>query len=172
MAEQAQEWLPQLDSALAAPANAPSRAPLLQTSSITGSVFRDLDSDGTNDAVEPLLLGISGVTVTAYDTSGAQVGQTTVSPTTGQYLLTATGNGPFRLEFTGLPDWLYETVFGPDSGTSVQFANDSDVIDLGVHNPEQYCEADPAWVTSCFVNGDSLLTSGEISYCDAIMDLG
>ncbi|MEM7134865.1 MAG: hypothetical protein AAF702_51885, partial [Chloroflexota bacterium] len=151
--------LPELSVAEAAPLEAPASvgdiapafAPSLQTSTITGSVFRDYDVDGTKDANEPFLIDVSSVTVTAYDASSSAVGTTTVSTTDGSYTLNVTGSGPFRLEFTGLPPWLKDGVVGSGSASTVQFANDGDTINLAVHNPVDYCQAEPPLTVACYL---------------------
>jgi hypothetical protein len=68
------------------------------TGTVTGTVFNDKNSNGANDGTDA---GVSGVVVTAYDSSGAQVGTTTTSGN-GNYSLNvssaATNN--VRIEFT------------------------------------------------------------------------
>ena len=162
------EALPEPSVAEAAPLSArpsariagPASVPALQASTITGSVFHDLNANSTQDPTEPFLLYVSGVTVTAYDASNAQVGQTTVVSATGQYSLSATGTGPFRLEFTGLPTWLEQGVAGSGSGTTVRFANDGDTVNLAVQVPAEFCESTPDLATSCYVNGNPNAASG------------
>ncbi|MEM7133378.1 MAG: SdrD B-like domain-containing protein [Chloroflexota bacterium] len=150
--------LPEPSVAAAASTNAPSNAevaaPTLQTSTISGTVFRDTDLDGTQDGGESALTGVSGLTVTAYDTSNAQVGQTTVLTTTGAYSLNASGTGAFRLELTGLPTWLQPSTVGTNANTTVRFASDGANVDFAVHNPLDFCDNAPDLAISCFVNGD------------------
>ena len=126
------------------------------SATITGDVFRDYDADGIKDSGEPALTGVSGITVTAYDSSNVSVGTTTVVETTGSYSLSATGSGPFRIEFTGLPTWLKSTAAGTNNGTTVQFVGDGGTADLGVQNPGQYCldSANTEVITSHFIAGD------------------
>ena len=70
---------------------------------VGGTVFRDYDADGTNDSGEP---GMVGITVTAYNASGAQVDQTQTDAN-GDYTLTGlTDTEEYRIEFTGLPSYL------------------------------------------------------------------
>ncbi len=121
---------------------------------ITGTVFRDFDSNGLRDVdKEPPLRYVDGITVTAYDGMGVEVGQTDIVTTTGQYSLNVTGTGPYRVEFSGLPDYLYPGVH--TSGTTVQFVADGTVsdINLAVQNPEQYCEDDPHMAVACYETG-------------------
>lgn len=70
---------------------------------ITGKVFRDFDGDGVDDGtLEP---GVSGITVSAYNPAGTASGTATTAAD-GTYSLSATGTGPFRIEFTGIPSYL------------------------------------------------------------------
>ena len=69
---------------------------------ITGNVFQDFNSNGVKDisganntAIDK---GTAGVTVSAYDASGALRGSAT-SNSNGDYTLNATGSGPYRVEF-------------------------------------------------------------------------
>jgi hypothetical protein len=139
---------------------------------ISGAVFRDFDGDGVRDANEP---GVGGITVTAYDPSGASAG-VAVSfatlclgpgnpipectalnvPAIGSYTLNAAGVGPYRIEFSGWPSHMRPAVQGGGNNTSVQFVPDgnSSNIDFALHNPAEYCQQDPDLVTSCYTNGD------------------
>ncbi|MEM9594388.1 MAG: SdrD B-like domain-containing protein, partial [Acidobacteriota bacterium] len=125
---------------------------------VTGTVFRDYDSDGVQDALEP---GVPGATVTTYGSSGALGTGTTV----GDGTYSVTGGAPseaVRVEIT-LPaslDFLRPGVSGADSATTLTFvtmpADGSDAagIDVALANPSDYCQAVPDLVTSCYVDGD------------------
>ncbi|AUD00425.1 putative Ig domain-containing protein [Spirosoma pollinicola] len=129
----------------------------MQAQTITGTVFRDFNSDGAKDNtanfVEP---GVGGVTVTAYNAAGASVGTTTTSSaaaTLGQYTLT-TGAGQFRVEFTSLPASNYDSFKGTGSGTSVQFVSGgSTSVNLGIGNAANYCQPNPIIADPCYLNG-------------------
>ena len=102
---------------------------------ISGTVFNDYNSNGTFDTTATLTntgggtvgvakdVGVSGVTVTAYDGTGAAVG-TATSAADGTYSLTATGTGPYRIEFTTIPSGFKPSFHGTNSGTTVQFVPD------------------------------------------------
>ncbi len=72
--------------------------------SASGIVFRDYNANGTQDATEP---GVGGVTINAFDDTGLVVGTATSSVTPaslGQYTISWTGpDTRVRLEFSGLP---------------------------------------------------------------------
>ena len=141
---------------------------------ITGIVFSDFDGDG-NLSTANSETGIPGVVVSALDSSGAVVAQTTTFefnctgsglpdascngigvPARGSYTLTLAAAGPFRIEFTlpgsGELDYLNAA---PGSSTSVQFANDGDAVNLGLMSIGEYCQSDPDVLYSCFPRGDS-----------------
>lgn len=141
---------------------------------ITGTVFRDYDADGARGSLEP---GVGGVTVTAYDASGAAAGSTATCSATGvpeagctlsnlgSYSLAVSGTGPYRVEFTGIPATLRSGPFGGDSGTRVQFVTDPGGgteanVDLGIANPAQHCLPDTRMAAPCYINGDPLTTPG------------
>ncbi|MCX6046059.1 MAG: carboxypeptidase regulatory-like domain-containing protein [Chloroflexi bacterium] len=122
---------------------------------ITGTVFRDLNANGNFDnATEP---GVGGVIITAYDATGVKQGSTS-SAANGIYTLSATGIGPYRIEFTNLPANLKPGPAGSQSGTTVQFVagNSANNINLGINNPAEYCQNNPNIAANCFIAGDPL----------------
>ncbi len=62
---------------------------------ISGTVFRDIDSDGIEDAGEP---GVFGITVNAFVDGAGAPSATTTTDTSGDYTLTL-GAGSYRIEF-------------------------------------------------------------------------
>ena len=121
---------------------------------ITGTVYRDYNANGqkaTNDN------GVAGITVTAYNTAGAAVGSATTA-NNGSYSIAPTGSGPFRLEFTNLPAGDFTGPFGTQSGTMVQFvaSNPSSNNNLGINNPNLYCQDNPRVATPIYINGNPL----------------
>src|SRR5262249_18193597 len=106
--------------------------------------------------------GVQGVSVTAYDASGAVVGSG-ASVADGSYSLTATGAGPYRIEFSNIPAGLQPRPHGPGAGTTVQFVADgnSSNINLALVAPQDFCQNNPALVTSCYVGGPQNV-SGEV----------
>jgi len=134
--------------------------PAQAAGTITGVVFRDFNADGIRDVGEP---GVDNISVTAYDSAGVDQGTITTSDT-GAYSLNATGTGPYRVEFSGWPDYLQPGAYGTDNGTSVQFITDADLtngetVDFALHNPAEYCDDNPDIASSCFSSGDPLLPS-------------
>ncbi|MEM7532362.1 MAG: SdrD B-like domain-containing protein [Chloroflexota bacterium] len=131
------------------------------TDDLGGTIWRDYDSDGTQDGSDPGFDGYTNntVIVSAYDNNGF-VMSTTVG-ITGTYVLDDIFNGRtgddvhLRLEFSGLPSWLQSGVHGSNSGTTVQYHEAATCdADLGVQNPVDYCETNPELFNTCFVSGD------------------
>lgn len=81
----------------------------------------DYEGNGTFDPTE---YGVPGITVTAFDSTGAVAGTATTS-FTGQYTLNATGSGPYRVEFGAIPGWLRPGHQGGTGGSCVRFLSGS-----------------------------------------------
>jgi len=153
-------------SASAAPGDAP----------VTGSLYVDLDRDGLFDPGEDLadtdsLSPPAGVTVTAFDATGASVAcaVTAGAPPTYSCPVAGLTGSSFRVEF-GLDaadeaaGWATATR-GDDYGTSVPFVGPGDVADWATVPPSE-CptsgegfdgnanSADGKIFTTCFVQGD------------------
>lgn len=107
---------------------------------ITGQVFVDYDGDAAIDATE---YGIQGVVITAYDATGSSAG-TTLSSTTGSYSLNASGAGPYRIEFTQIPNHLYPGRQNTGGRTTVRFleASSASHFHLPLIDPVKYNTAD------------------------------
>ncbi|MDX2034803.1 MAG: SdrD B-like domain-containing protein [Blastocatellia bacterium] len=133
---------------------------------ITGVVFQDFNGNGVRDAAVTITnngagtiggvndRGVAGVTVTAFDAVGGVAGTATTGAT-GSYSLTASGTGPYRVEFSNLPGGFQP---GPRSnavGTTVQFVSDGNTanVDLGLVLPAEFCQANPDLATGCYVFG-------------------
>jgi len=107
---------------------------------VTGLVFDDYDVNGVRLASEP---GVAGVTVRAFDATGALVG-TTVTAADGTYSLPVTdaATADLRIEFI-VPDGFAPS-FAPAGGSTVRFVQvGATAVNLGVHDPHQYCQANP-----------------------------
>ena len=124
------------------------------TGTVTGTVFNDKNSNGANDGSDS---GVSGVVVTAYDSSGTQVGTTTTSGN-GTYSLNvssaATSN--VRIEFTN-PNGYQPSFQGADNATSIQFVSiPATNVNYAVHQPGQFCannNVDPLVASVCIRPG-------------------
>jgi SdrD B-like domain len=118
---------------------------------ITGFAFRDKNSDGKRDAGEP---GVVGIAVTAFGTDGTTRGTTTTA-NDGSYSLTASGAGPYRVEFTNFPLFMRPGPQGADSATTVQFVPDGNATNININfvNPDDYVGPTVNLATTLFVAG-------------------
>ena len=119
---------------------------------IGGTVYEDIDNDGTQDTREP---GIFGATVTLFDDSG-QVGSPVTTNANGEYEFTGlVAATVYRVEFT-IPNGFTEGPYGSNSGTAVQFIESGRCdANLGLADAAHYCDdTDPYFVIPCYVNGD------------------
>jgi len=136
-----------------------------QTATISGTAFRDFNSDGAmsvgNDALGIATdFGLDGVTVNGYDADDDLVG-TAVTVADGTYTLTVTGSRTtdVRVEFVFSPGQIaagYESSYhGPDSGTSVQFVSGDTVdVDFAANIPQDYSQNAPGVAVSRQIMGD------------------
>ena len=136
---------------------------------ISGFAFQDFNANGTRDLTQPIAndgtgtvsgaidRGIAGVVVTAFDAAGAARG-TTVTDPAGAYTLNAAGTGPYRVEFTALPQGSSAGPQGTDSKTTVQFVPDgvSMNVSVGLTRPGDYAQLNPLVATSRYVFGDQI----------------
>ncbi len=122
---------------------------------ISGTVYRDFNSNGVKDANETA--GLSGVTVIAYDASGASVATATTNAS-GMYVLNLASvaiGAPLRIEFTGLPADFQASFAG---GTNTQFVTASAgglTVNYAVNHPSDYCQGNPEFAVSCYRNGNN-----------------
>lgn len=95
--------------------------------------------------------GLQGVSVLAYDATGAVAAQTVSGPG-GAYTLSGVSDGrDYRVEFHNLAGYLAGP-YGADNGSTVVFATaPAETVDLGLWSPGDYCPADPLLATSRFV---------------------
>ena len=117
------------------------QAALAATGTVTGTVFNDKNSNGTNDGSDA---GVSGVVVTAYDSTGAQVG-TATSAGNGTYSLSVSSSATadVRIEFT-TPNGYESSFQGAGNGTSIQFVSlPATNVDFGVLVLGNFCQDNP-----------------------------
>ena len=124
------------------------------TDELGGLIFHDANLDGSIDAGEPFL---EGMTVNIFD-ENSQV-STTTSNANGEFLFTGLAVGEFyRVEYV-LPVDHEEGPMGADSKSSVQFVMTGTCnASLGVIIPEFYCQPTPDFATTCFVDGEPTAT--------------
>ena len=132
---------------------------------VSGAVFRDFNGNGTKDANEPL---VSGVTVNAYlANSTTPCGTITTSGNTSpNYSLTGCGTAAVRVEFlipsTGTcanSNFDFSALSGTTYGSSVQFVNgNSTNVNFALHDPNDYNTGTTGVnvFVPCYVSGDPL----------------
>ncbi|MBK7801612.1 MAG: hypothetical protein IPJ55_02845 [Chloracidobacterium sp.] len=142
---------------------------IMMAGTVSGTVYIDYNMNGTRDttgtspnlAVDSL---VSNVTVTAYDSLGANRGSA-VSGTNGIYSIVTTGTGPYRLEFTTLPSGYSPSSVGSNNASSVKFIADgpSTGNDFGIVRNSDYCQNNPIIATPQFLNGDNIAAGATIA---------
>ena len=151
---------------------------LVSAQTITGTVFRDFNENGTYTTIpasgtyaygEP---GVPGVVVTAYSTNSATAPVSTTTSSTGTYTLTVGSTSAFRVEFTNLPAGNYDGFYGTSSKTSIQFVTGGSIgVNFGINLPENYCQTNPRLVIPCYENGSGVLNTNPVvvslDYTDA-----
>lgn len=118
-------------------------------STITGTVYRDANIDGVFASSDS---GVEGVTVSAYNSSGAKEAETTTGAD-GTYTLTFTNLhlGTVRVEFE-TPQGLQPTIVSGGSLSSIQFVEPGSTdVNYGVFDPADGCSLLVAHV--CFREG-------------------
>jgi hypothetical protein len=146
--------------AVQAVAGVAGQVPVAQAAgSLGGSVFRDYNANGRKDTTtaQPAALdvGLAGVVVTVFGSSGAVVG-TATSAGDGTWQVTPSAAGPYRVEFSALPAGYQPTSAGATgAATTVQFVPDtgSAEVNLGLNRPSEYCQDNPDLVTNCYAYG-------------------
>lgn len=97
-----------------------------------GIVWIDTNIDGVQDVGETS--GLEGVTVTLYDCTGAVVA-TATTDVNGEYNFgTLAFPNNYRIEFSNFPTGYYETFYGTNNGTNVQFISAANCqVNLGAN---------------------------------------
>ena len=150
--------------------NSSSSAPSCTSNQLGGTVFYDGNANGAWDQREQ---GYAGITVTAYNASGAVVGTPQTTDANGHYKINVANGTDVRVEFTGLPTGINSAAVGVDSESSVVFttATGSCTVDYGVQAPTAYCDSNPEMATSCYVSGkaDGSSASGGAANVDVLV---
>ncbi|MCD7101119.1 SdrD B-like domain-containing protein [Pseudoclavibacter sp. 13-3] len=124
---------------------------------ISGTVFRDFNSNGQFDAAKAdgsasaadglIDVGLGGADgnrtkVDAYAQDGSHIGSQVEVNDDGTYTLPLTGitsGSPVRVVFSGYPSDFYDSYQGSSSGSSVQFVTaGASSVNLGLHRLDDY----------------------------------
>ncbi|MEY3641704.1 MAG: hypothetical protein RLZZ199_1509, partial [Actinomycetota bacterium] len=131
---------------------------------ITGTVFQDFNSNGSRDVAiaigRAVDVGVAGIEVRGFDSTGAVVGSTTtIADGTYTLSISAATTNAIRVEFTipsavsalsGMRSSFATTTgaSGSQYGSSVQFATIGNTgVNHAVNKPTEYCQNNPALVT-------------------------
>lgn len=124
------------------------------SSTVSGTVFVDNNSDGSKGASE---VGVAGVGVRAFDSAGSAVGTATTT-SDGSYSLTVSGaaSTSVRIEFT-TPNGYQSSFAASTGGTSIQFVTvPATDVNYSMIVPDNYCadnNANPLLATGCMRPG-------------------
>ncbi|MBO0948157.1 SdrD B-like domain-containing protein [Fibrella forsythiae] len=151
----------------------------LQAQTISGTVYRDFNSNGVYDTAPASTtfteLGLAGIEVRLFNAAGVNItpGLSVTTSATGSYAITPTqASGPYRVEFT-IPtslDHFYSGAVNTSQGTSIQFvASAPATVNFAVNYPKDYCQSSPDLAVACFVSGDPLATGSTVASDDAIV---
>ena len=92
---------------------------------VQGKVYRDFNANGVFDSTATYKeVGLSGITVTAYNAAGTSVGTATTNAT-GNYTIPSV-SGALRVEFT-LPIYYFPSK-GSSGNSSIQFVTASNAL--------------------------------------------
>ena len=120
---------------------------------IKGTVFMDYNTNGIQEQFDN---GVSGVTVKAYNANNAQLA-TAITNSNGNYTLNINDGQQVRLEFSNIPSGLQSDPFASMIGSTIRFVLSPNCgVNLGLYNPEDFCQSSPAIAIPCYVNGDPL----------------
>ncbi len=138
--------------------------------SISGTVFRDLDHNGSTDPGEE---GWADVTVTATASDGTVA--TTTSASDGTYEISGLDDTlTYRVTFEWAEPWLTSGPIGPDNGSSEQFVPGGGIANFAVVNAQDFCgvaDDELDFATTCFINGDPLAPGTDYSGQEAIVSI-
>ena len=127
-----------------------------------GTVFIDFNFNGDDDGDGEN--GIANIEVRLYKSTDGAEGvllETQMTDSNGEYSFTdpgvTFGSGEnYRIEFGDIPDPYRLSTFGSNSYTTIQFANAASCsINLGIIEPELYCQSDANFAINCYVDGDN-----------------
>ena len=141
-----------VDAALQSSANQPTCSSL---GTIGGTVFNDQNNNGVFNTTDSL--GFAGIKVYAYNCLGVKI-DSAVTDAKGKYTFfnVTAGTDSVRVEFdkSTFPSWAKPTYNGADGNTDVQFVKAPNCsVDLGLADLDDYCQANPLLVTTCFLSG-------------------
>ena len=149
-------------------------APRAGTYQVSGTVFNDSNENGVQDVPSAggnpprNELGIAGVTVTAYDSTGAVAAGPTTTDQQGNYSFAIPTGTAVRVQFSGYGPGSTDPVLklfqpsvhststgSPVENTTTNFVSDTATVSQGLIRPDQYCQDNPDVAVGCYVFGAS-----------------
>ena len=134
---------------------------------ISGVVFRDINENGTREALPTLNeVGVYGAIINAYNSSGNLIASVS-SDINGNYSFPASGANSLpsgiqvRLEFIYNSTSEFSGVVGSSNNSSVQFitaGTSASNVNYAINYPGDYCESAPRLAIPMYVSGDPLVT--------------
>ena len=130
---------------------------------IGGHAFQDFNYNGLDDQLGAGLAGLEVYLFTCGFSGESELVETAITDLNGDYFFSNLVDGQeYRVEFS-VPEtqsFLESGFNATDSRTSVQFVTSPSCnINIGMANPDDFCEDDPKLIIPCYVNGDPLASN-------------
>ena len=128
---------------------------------VSGTVYKDLPVNGavlnTYGSQDLNELGVEGITVTVFDSTGNIVDTPQTTLADGSWSVTGT-SGNVRVEYSNIPTYFASSPVNSGSNTTIQFVVDGTTdADLGLHDVDDYSDtANPYYVNNAQVNGSGV----------------
>ncbi|WP_019991271.1 SdrD B-like domain-containing protein [Rudanella lutea] len=125
---------------------------------IGGVVYNDFNANGARSNTDP---GLSDITVRVFACSpsgSSTLVATTTTDLAGNYQVSGLTDGvTYRVEFSNIPTQFGQSMYGAQSGTSVQFVRSPSCnVSLGLSDPRSYCQDDARVAVVCFARNTDL----------------
>ena len=137
---------------------------LTSQAQISGTVFKDFNFNGTQEASAPVEPGVFGVQVKTFNAAGIQMATTKTTSAAGAYSFSAAEiplGTAVRVEFTAPPGSLDAKFAATTSGSSIQFvtAGAGVTANYAISSQQWYSSTmNPYVATNTATNGDPTLT--------------
>lgn len=146
---------------------------VLASNGISGTVFRDFNSDGVINTNETV--GFKDVKVRLFDHAGALM-DSILTDVYGRYVFpnATAGMGQLRIEFdkSTYPSYTQESFSGLNNGTDVQFITaPSCSVNLGLKETRDFCGTTPKIVSPIFIDGATSSSVNTAGLNDALYSL-
>lgn len=119
---------------------------------VGGTVFRDFNFNGVQDAASTNIMaesGYAGVAVTVYGANGASLGTATTNASGAWTVSGLTADTRVLVKYTPPSGW-FSGAIGSNSNSEVQLVTvGSCALKTGVVTPPDYCQTNPNLIASC-----------------------